>query len=869
MGSLTPAWHTRRPAWLRYGVALVLALVALLLRILMLRELGIAAPFITFFPAVLLSAWYGGFGPGLLTTALSAFLAVYYFVPPLYSPAIDTATDTWGLVRFIVGSVLITGMMRALVQVEERERASQRWAAVTLASIGDAVLTTDMAGRISFMNPVAAVLTGWPAAEALKQDSTSVFRIFDEQTGARLDNPVDRVLFEGVSIGLANHTLLEKRSGERIPIDDCAAPIRDEDGRITGAVLIFRDIAARRRAEQERRAAVEELARSQKQMRGMLESITDGFASLDRQWRYTFGNAEAARQSGMASEDMIGRSIWDLFPGVVGTPLYQDLQRSMAEQIPVTCEVSTRDKRTLRIRAYPSSDGLSLYSIDVTSEKQAAATNALLAAVVESSGDAIISTDLDGVITTWNRAASQIFGYPAAEMIGKPVALLEPEGEYRDMAGIMDRIKRGERIEQYETVRRASDGRLVDIALTVSPILDSQGRITGASRVARDITERKASERALRNSEARLAMALEAGSMGVFEWEIRSGKVTWSPQLESIHGLRPGSFGETIEDFLSDMHPDDVKRVLEDLRHSLDTRTGYTTTYRITRPDGQSAWLESRGRVVLGQHDEPERVRGIVMDITDRKRTEEELLLHAERLSRSNTDLQAFAYAASHDLQEPLRNIATFTALLAKRYKGKLDADADEFITYVVDSAVRMGTLIRDLLSYSRLISRDEIPSVEVELKDAVEWALRNLRTAVAESGASVDLGLLPPVRGDRTQLAQLFQNLIGNSIKYRGSQPLKIRIAAAQINGSWVVSVSDNGIGIDPAYHDKIFGVFKRLHGSEYPGTGIGLALCKRIVEQHGGRIWVESEPGKGATFHFSIAPINHPQCVEHHEVQ
>jgi PAS domain S-box-containing protein len=365
-------------------------------------------------------------------------------------------------------------------------------------------------------------------------------------------------------------------------------------------------------------------------------------------------------------------------------------------------------------------------------------------------------------------------------------------------------------------------------------------------------------------NEDRLSHALEAGRMGYYDWDVPGGRTVMSPRLEELLGIVPGSSDGSVEAFQRAIHPEDRALVQERLQQLLTEplRKHVTFEHRTSPgPDGACRWLECASRCVRDAGGQPLRVVGVVSDITERHRAQEAREAHAAELARSNAELERsnaeleqFAYVASHDLQEPLRMVASYTQLLSRRYKGKLDPDADEFISFAVEGVTRMKRLIGDLLTYARLGNKRHEP-LPLSCDKALERALGNLKAAIDETGARVISTPLPTLLGDELQIELLLQNLVGNAIKFRGTEPPVIHVSAARHEDEWVVSVSDNGIGIEPQYFSRIFVIFQRLHSpQEYTGTGIGLAICKKIVERHNGRIWVDSELGRGSTFRFAL---------------
>lgn len=381
------------------------------------------------------------------------------------------------------------------------------------------------------------------------------------------------------------------------------------------------------------------------------------------------------------------------------------------------------------------------------------------------------------------------------------------------------------------------------------------------ARAAQEVAEaRTAFEPLLRNEEW-LNSVVHIAHVGAWDWNVSDDTQTWSDEQFRIFGLAPGSLQPKYETYLQCVHVDDRELVTRTVQRALTKERRYQLDCRITTPSGEIRHVVCQGEICRDEYGKAVRVIGTMLDITERKQAEETLRQYADDLARSNAELQRFAYVASHDLQEPLRMVASYTQLLAQRYQGKLDSDADEFIGFAVEGAKRMQTLIEDLLAYSRIGTRGKKPSL-CDSGEIVKRALFRLSMAVAESGAVIEAGNLPAVVCDASQMENLFQNLIGNAIKFRSrSGSCIIQICARQEEGSWVFSVKDNGIGIEPRHFERVFQVFQRLQDRKnYPGNGIGLAICKKVIERHGGRIWLESQPGAGTTFFFTIPCAAHP---------
>jgi PAS domain S-box-containing protein len=398
---------------------------------------------------------------------------------------------------------------------------------------------------------------------------------------------------------------------------------------------------------------------------------------------------------------------------------------------------------------------------------------------------------------------------------------------------------------------RRKDGVLIDMDISMKAVeIGNRKLLMGTSR---DISDRERAEQRLHLQGA----ALESAASGIAITD-REGTIQWvNPAFTRMTGYRAEeAIGRNPRLLKSGKHD---RAFYKDLWNTILAGKTWQGELNNRRKDGSRYCEEQTITPVLDAQGEISHFVSVKLDVTERKRAEIALQQKSEDLERSNRELEQFAYVASHDLQEPLRTVASYAQLLSRRYAGKLGDDADDFIRYTVDGAERMKRMITDLLDYSRVGTTgkpvDEVPGQEI-----LEEALDNLTVAIQESGAQVSADPLPALRVDRGQFVRLFQNLIGDALKFRGEAPPRIHVGVLPLGGAWHFSFRDNGIGIDPHYLERIFRLFQRLHErTAFPGTGMGLALCRKIVERHGGRMWAESTPGEGTTFHFTV-PLASP---------
>ena len=710
-----------------YTVGLAAVALAVLLRWALDPFMGDAYPLVTLFGAVAASVWLGGYRVAI-PIALIGFLACHFlFIEPRGSFDVTSTPNVVGSIAYFVTCSLIIGFGEAARVAHSKVGESREVFRVTLRSIGDAVITTDNEGHVTYLNEVAEMLTGWPMSEALNQPLERVFQIVNEISRQPVENPVTRALRKGVVVGLANHTILIKKDGSECPIDDSAAPIRNEHGFVSGCVLIFRDVTAQRLIEREK-----------------------------------------------ASQLLTAR---------------------------------------------------------------------LLASIVENSNDAIIGKTLDGIIQTWNAAAEQLFGFTAKEALGRHISLVIPPERLAEEDQIIANLRAGKRVEHFETERVRNDGRRITVSLTISPIKDDAGNVVGASKIVRDVTERKRVERDRENFVTVIENSTDFIGMcdlyGVPFFVNRAGLELVG--LESIEEART----VMVQDFFfpedqSKMMDEFFPRVFEEGHGEIEVRFRHFKT-------GEARWMAYKVLKLGDAGDQAIGFATVSQDVTERKRLEDNLRVLATDLAETDRRKNEFLATLAHELRNPLAPMSNMLEVLKRADgDGAVLQRAHETIERQLGQMVR---LVDDLLDLNRIThDRLELRRSEVELSSVIQQAVEVARPLIDAAGHELTIDLPDePVylNADRTRLAQVFGNLLNNSSKYTKA-PGAILLSAKRIDDEVVVKVKDNGAGIPADKLESIFDMFMQLDRTSersQGGLGIGLTLVKRLVEMHGGSI--ESRSG------------------------
>lgn len=489
---------------------------------------------------------------------------------------------------------------------------------------------------------------------------------------------------------------------------------------------------------------------------------------------------------------------------------------------------------------------------------QVSQSEAKLRGIIDQASNFIGLLSTDGIVLDGNRTSLNAAGVSADEVLGKP---FWETPWWTHSSEMQERLKQAVRransgeTDRFEATHLTPDGGLIYVDFTLKPLCDETGRIIYLVPEGRDITEQKAAVDALITAELRLENALEGAEIGVWDWNVVTDDVFVSSQLTTQLGAADP--WTSLSDWTDNLHPDDqdaAEKVIAD--YFSGDIPEYENTFRLRHVDGSYRWIFSRGQLLRNEAGEPLRMLGVHIDITERVEQQNLLAVQAEELKASNTELEQFAYVASHDLQEPLRAISGYAQLLCEHHGDSLDEKGKGYAQRTVEGAKRMQRLISDLLEYSR-VSRQGQLLKPTDLMESVREAQVLLDAFIQETGTIVEVSELPVVLADPGQMIRLLQNVIGNAIKYRGEAIPKIVISAERNNedGFWTIRVSDNGIGIAEEHSERVFVIFQRLHNqSEHPGTGIGLAVCRRIVERHGGKMHVEPNANTGSTFIFTL---------------
>ncbi|WP_121357206.1 PAS domain S-box protein [Flavisolibacter nicotianae] len=634
--------------------------------------------------------------------------------------------------------------------------------------------------------------------------------------------------------------------------------------------LVYRNSVNRRKAELALRKS-EELVKSIIHYAPILVNVKD------RSGKYILANQQFATAIQADAEHMIGKTCEGIIPPAIEALVNKEDNEVIKHGQPVELMIdldAPGGKHTFLTSKFPLYDDKgSLYAIGTTAiditplktsheallksfENQQKILDGLQQAL-RTSLDLLCIIDGNGEFIMLSDTVRQLLGYAPKELMHKKFMDFVVESDRSQTAVIARQIMDGEPVADFTNHYRKKDGSIIPIIWSAT--WSAEDKLMYC--IARNGSERVKTARQLAQSETRLLHAQKIARLGNWDWDLRNNTWSCSDEIYHLFGVAKETITNTQQFLLDSIHPED-KQQLVNARESLLAKGGkIDIEHRIITANGAILFVHTKGEVSLDNEGHPFWFSGTMQDITERKRSElqmkqlnSDLEKRAEELKASNAELERFAYVASHDLQEPLRMVTSFLALLQKKHQNEFDETSKKYIHFAVDGAERMKGLIQDLLHYSRVGASAEAFGT-VDLNVLIKELQTVFAPALRENMGILNVQPLPVVSGHKMQLHQLFQNLIGNALKYRSSQNPFIEVGCTDEKEYWRFFVKDNGIGIDQRYFDKIFIIFQRLHTrTDYSGTGIGLAICKKIVERHGGKIWVKSEPGQGSTFYFTL---------------
>lgn len=867
--------QVERTSFYKYFLAVLLAGFALVISSL-LWDIVRDIPFIFFIGAVVLSAWRGGFGPGMLCAVLSILMADYFLIEPTYTFFV-TIRDILQFSIFTCLALLISWLEENRLRSEQDLRKLSKELEVILHSVTDGITAQDERGKVIFANMAAAALSGLSHPQEMTSHSLTHlqqrFELFDEWGGVI---PYSALPWHQVfATGVPGQLSFRRRSVET-GIDQWielkTAPVFDDEGKVRQVVNIVRDITGQF-----------DTAQKNAELAAIVENSEDAIIGKKLDGTISSWNPGAERLYGYTAEEAVGQSISIIFPPAIKTQemlLLNSIQHGkMVHQyetkrmrkdgsfVDVSLTISPIRNQNNAIIGYSGieRDISERRKVEQVRDEQAQFLRKLLDSLPILVG---VMTPY-GILKEVNRTALEIAKLSPQEVLNKPFEhtywWAYSEETQAQLRNAIDRAKTGE-IIRYDVQIRVGEEQSITIDFMISPMFDSDGSITHLIPAAIDITERKKradeimqltleterQRRRLNNILSNVPGVIYEASGSPERGEQHIDFI--SDHTEKMLGYSPDEWSKNPYFWKEIIHPDDWNETVQRSTEIFEMGQSGIIQFRCVTRDGQIKHIEAYSTVLKDADGNHIGACGAMMDITERKQIEEAINQYAEELRRSNEELEQFAYVASHDLQEPLRMVTSYLQLIEKRYANQLDNDAREFIDFAVDGATRMKTLINDLLAYSR-VQRSTAEFASVQMQTVVEQVLRNLQLAIEDNEAVITYDDLPRITANQAQMVQLLQNLIGNALKFRSKAPPKIHIGVQRERNHWLFSVHDNGIGIESEYLDRIFVIFQRLHvRDQYPGTGIGLAICKKIVENHSGQIRVESQPGIGTTFYFTI---------------